>query len=259
MLTLIGKNCVRTPALVKNTIVPLSRRPISNIATRRWYSNNEHHKSKDAMPSIWKLLGLSALGSGVFILASRNLDRKKNGLVQEQNAVGGLRRRVAMYQPGELTVRVVMDADVTKLPPTAHCVDTVGLLRAALVDENDPYQPLLAELAQHTDSDNNNNTDNDTKSNADIGRLIRELPSGLLVRLLAREFQASVSVGDTVYVTNFPFPDEHDGRDRDCLQDILRFESDVSEIDQLLVAKLDPADSRPAVAYYRTVGKVATV
>ena len=243
--------CSRMNRLIKSSALLPSRS--SSFILNRQYSNqpssnkasSNSSTTKRDVPSFRNIILMALIGTGIFVFTVDSLDRtqKKTTFsdVEYTNMMKGLRRRVTLFNPGEI--------DVNLLYPS-HCnnTSTKKVLNQLELDSNLVIDPF--EVIESFRNDPNGRYEailNDIKSVYGDKEYIHHLPEKMLVSLLRDYIKDHCQIGDKITVINFP----------STMSDAMHFENEISQIKQIYIPR-DGSDS-DICKYFETVDKVTLI
>lgn len=233
-----------------STLLPLHS---SSFILNRQYSNQSSSNkpsspsstTKRDIPSFTNIIFMALIGTGIFVFAVNSLDRTQRKTtfsdVEYTNIMKGLRRRVTLFNPGEIDVNLLYpshnnNTSTTKISNQLKLVSKLVIDPFEVIENfrNDPngrYEAIL----------------NDIKSVYGDKEYIHHLPDKMLVSLLRDYIKDHCQVGDKITVINFP----------STMSDAMHFENEISEIKQIYIPK-DENDS-DICKYFETVDKVTLI
>lgn len=205
----------------------------------RLYSSPPQNTKRDEPPSFKKIFLVAILGTLIFVQTANSLDKNRPKTsyseTEFENVMQGLKRRVAIFPPGELDVQFVLSPDVESLKKnlngSAVFINPASVVEYYRTSKNDQYEALL----------------NDIFTKQQSADYINNLPPGMLVMLIGRYMKEKCSAHDRVFIINFP----HN------IKEAIKFENEVSVISKILVPK-DELKS-DICKYYQTVNKVEQI
>lgn len=209
--------------------------------SRRYASSKQAKTGKDDLPSFKKLIMIGIVGTAIFVKTVGSLDKNKHKTsfseAEYQQVVNGLKRRVALFQPGEIdmqltTIDNIKDAKakMTNEDPTAKFIDPKDVVEEHRTNPDDRYKALLDNIYAVFGKD-----------------YVHNLPEGLLVNLLVQYVKDNVNQGDKVVIVDFPRN----------LKDASIFESEVAVASKITVPKSESESD--VCKYFDTVDKVVLV
>ncbi|SMN19206.1 similar to Saccharomyces cerevisiae YMR157C AIM36 Protein of unknown function [Maudiozyma saulgeensis] len=259
MLRILGKGTVNrlckkaVPTRNVNTIIPSvvalplrKQTPVCqfSIPSKRYSSSKSNKAPADELPSFKKLIMIGLVGTAVFVLAVRSLDQNKpkTSYSEEeyQQVVNGLKRKIAIFQPGEIDMQLTTLPDIksakNKLPkadgdiPPIHFIDPKNIVDIHKNDSNDKYRVLLENIHKIYGNDYYYN-----------------LPEGLLVALMLQYIRDNVKPNEKVVIVDFP----------KSIKDASNFESEIAVVSKVIIPK-DQSET-DICKYFETVDKVTLV
>ncbi|KAG0670814.1 Altered inheritance of mitochondria protein 36, mitochondrial [Maudiozyma exigua] len=258
MIRTIGRHsikglCQRSSFPVRSTITParlnlsfnMKMNLTSNISyvTRGYASTAKRGNStQEELPSFKKLILIGLAGTAVFVLAVRSLDQNKpkTSYSEEeyQQVLNGLKRKVAIFQPGEIDMQLTTLPDIKaaeKRLSKQEIQSTIFIDPKDIVDNHkntpdDKYKALLENIYKVYAND-----------------YYYHLPQGLLVALMLDYVKENVHKDDKVVIVDFP----------KTIKDASNFESEIAVISKIYIPKDESED--PVCKYFETVNKVTLV
>lgn len=212
-----------------------------NISYSRCYSTKQNSGSaKEQLPSFKKILLIAIVGTGIFVQAVRSLDKNQPKTsyseLEYHQVINGLKRKVILFQPGELELKFTTIPDVNSAKKRiSNNSDTKFINPSEIVDQHrndddDRYKALLENIFAVYGKD-----------------YVYNLPEGLLVSLLGDYIKENVNVGDKVIIVDFP----------QTIKDASHFESEVAVVNKVVIPKKD--SETDICKYFKTVDKVDLV
>lgn len=204
-------------------------------ARHNYATKTANSRKRDELPSFKKLALVGVIGTVIFVEAVKSLDKNqpKNSYSESEYAevAKGLRRRKAIFAPGEINVQLATQGVPTKqLGTRGKVVDPSEIVEYYRQQEGDKYQALLNELL-----------DSHGK------HYVEKLPSGMLVMLVGRYLKEVCNGADNVVIANFPLN----------LKDAIKFENEVCVVDKVLFTESNAGND--LAKYFQTVDKVEIV
>lgn len=229
--------------LSRRSLIPLNKNISFNPLTQRSYSQSAPSKlnTKRDIPSFANIFFMALVGTGIFVFAVNSLERTKKKTTyadsEYANILKGLRRRVTLFNPGELTVNFIYPTDdeiftkkiLKEEVESGLVIDPFEVVEELRNDPDGRYEAIL----------------NDIKSVYADGNYIDHLPEKMLVSLLKDYIKRHCQKGDTVTIINFP----------KTMSDAMNFENEISQIKQIYIPKGE-SDSN-ICKYFETVDKVS--
>lgn len=209
--------------------------------SRKYSSGQKSKAAKDDLPSFKKLIMIGIVGTAIFVKTVGSLDKNKHKTsfseAEYQQVVNGLKRRVAVFQPGEIdmqltTIDNIKDAKskMTSEAPDTKYIDPKDVVEGHRQSAEDRYKALLDNIF------------------AVYGKeYVYNLPEGLLVNLLIDYVRENITKGDSVVVVDFPRN----------LKDASIFESEVAVASKIIIPKTQ--SDTDICKYFDTVDKVVLV
>jgi len=175
MIRILGKQTVKslsnnvTPMRNANAIIPsVTTLPFgrytesykTNFSSRRYNStkiNSKKTPAADELPSFKKLIMIGLAGTAVFVFAVRSLDQNKPKISyseeEYQQVMNGLKRKVAVFQPGEIDMQLTTLPDVKSAKDwlskkdddisTINFIDPKDIVDSHKNNSEDRYRALL--------------------------------------------------------------------------------------------------------------------
>lgn len=201
--------------------------------------------TKRDIPSFKNILFIALVGTGIFVFAVDSLDRtqKKTTFSNSEysNMMKGLRRRVTLFNPGEIDVNLLY-------PNRNDMSSSKKILDQLKVDSNMIIDPL--EVIESFRNDPNGRFEailNDIKSVHGDKEYIHHLPDKMLVSLLRDYIKDHCKIGDKITIINFPT----------IMSDAIHFENEITQIKQIYIPKGEK--NSDICKYFETVDKVTFI
>lgn len=193
-------------------------------------------------PGFKKIFLASIIGTGIFVLAVKQMDHRKPKTeyteAEYANVMNGLKRRVALFQPGEININVYLaGARVPKSGKTDSCLNIVpsSVVQFYKDEPEGAYEPFLNELYASRSQETLDESS------------LAALPSGMLVSLIGKYMKLKAKRGDTVNILNFPA----------SMKDAFQLENEIGIIDHIYVPKNQ--EESDICKYFQTVDKAVIV
>lgn len=236
MYKLLSRSYTPTSRVTLKQVIPTTtRNVIPTIMKCKYSQSNEKSAVKKEVPSFKNIFFMALIGTGIFVFAVNSIERKKKATfsdAQYDNMMKGLRRRVILFNPGEVNIQLVYGKNNNKLPneikDTGIVIDPFDVVEQFRSVPNGRFEAML----------------NDIKSEFGVHNYIYHLPDKMLVSLMKQYIKENCKKGDTITIVDFP----------NNMSDAMNFENDISQITKIYVPKKD--SDADICKYFQTVDKV---
>lgn len=239
MRALIHKSCsLSTRPLVRNLIT--CNVNSGKALFRRGYSQASSTPSatKRDIPSFKNIFFTALVCTGIFVFAVDSLERNKKKATYSDSEYAiimkGLKRRVTMFNPGELDVYLVYpnkkdtNQKILSTIKSDLVIDPFEVVEEFRLDPEGRYEAILNEI----------------RSSYGETEYIHHLPEKMLVSLIKDHIKRNCVKGQSVTIINFPT----------TMSDAMNFENEVSQIKKLYVPKSEKDSD--ICKYFETVNRV---
>lgn len=239
MRAILQKSCLLSTRPLARNLIPCSVNS-GNALFGRAYSQNSPKPSttKRDIPSFKNIFFMALVGTGVFVFAVDSLERNKKKATYSDSEYAiimkGLKRRVTMFNPGELDVHMIypskkdVNQKILSTIKSDSVIDPFEVVESFRLDPEGRYEAILNDIR-------------DTYGEKDY---IHHLPEKMLVSLIKDDIKRNCKKGQSVTIINFPT----------TMSDAMNFENEISQIKQLYVPKSEK--NSDICKYFETVDRV---
>ena len=230
-------------SVAKLATIPMKGRSYSSTTKQDMKEPKPKRKVQQEFPKFRNIVLVAIVGTYIFVKTVQTLDKNKPKTnyteAEYENVMSGLRRKVTLYQPGEIDIQCAL---VNTVADAKRLTNKDGGDEATFVDakdavdyfrklKDDRYEALLTDLYNQYGE----------KSYVD------NLPAGMQSMLLGRYIKEVLNSPKKVIVVNFP----------KNIEDAIKFESEISVLSKLWVPKVQ--EDTDLCKYFKGVNKVIII